>query len=417
MYNPVTVRSADGRPFAKDNSFALLTGVGRRAADSEHMVVTATDADMMRRALVGSFQLFDEKKVTTLINGEATAANIIAELDKLTEVTKITKADFVIVYFSGHGYEQEGNYFLIANDTSAWTMADNNIEVSELAKKINAIEAAEFAAKLKSINCNKMLVLLDCCHSAGMTMKPLNEDSFKDCPNRVILTACGKGQVSYLSKPVSIFTYALIETLGGKFLSGTDTVVTIFSLGMAVSSRVSALSKMVLDKNAVPQRPEMDVLENNQTFNYPVARYLKGGPQEIRLLKEEIKSISTEDGAKQFDPDSIGQAEPDENFKQKFSWLENKITQTITTNITGDNNNITNTNQAILGDNNTQINVGPMGKFTLVTAAISDPKETLQRTIDTWASSFKEEDEKGLEKQINNINNIIDNIIDNMDTP
>ncbi|MES2772759.1 MAG: caspase family protein [Bacteroidota bacterium] len=419
MYNPLTIRSAeaDVRPFAKENAYAILVGVGSRPDDVGPMQVTATDADTVRKALVKAFDLFDEKNVATLTDGAASTKNIIDELDKLAAITKNKAADFVIIYFSGHGYTRDGQYFLITNDAIKPKNEDAGLEITELAKKMNAIAGSGFSKKLTDIQCNKMLVLLDCCHSGGIAKDagtiPVDKESFRNFPNRMILTACAKGQVSYLSNPVSIFTYALIEALGGKFLNGTDNTVTIFSLAMDVRARVAQLSKLVLDEIATPQTPEMDVLYDTQTSNFPIAKYPKGGPQEIRLLKEEIQAITTQDGKKAIDIEGLEKPAWDEDYRKDFLWLEQGIFQTASINTTGNNNTTVVNQQAFQADKVEIHNYGP-GSHVLPGGEydkIEKLKGRILEILATWKDTFSDDEEKMLEEDINNCNNQIDELM------
>ena len=296
------------KKFDKNNSYALLVGVGKRKEDSENMKITAEDAKYLKIALAKALKLFKENNIIQLINKNARKKSIITELESWVKKTAKKPADLFIVYFSGHGSKIDDKYYLICNDTT-----NEDLDNSGLA-------GDDFVARLKSIQCNKMLVLLDCCHAEGMSVThiPFDEKSFEEIKNRVILTACAKDQVSYLSKPVSIFTYVLIEGLGGKLLNNNSKEVNLFNLAMSVRERVVALSKNIDSEN--PQQPQLNVLEKSGTTNFVLAIYPKSGPRPVNFLREELSSLKSFDGKKEIDIDV--KSLEHEDYRKKFNWLK-----------------------------------------------------------------------------------------------
>lgn len=297
-------------PFNKEKSHYLLVGVGKRKEDSEAMAVSAEDAQFLQRAL-HAFDLFSGNGFPPLVNEKATREEILDHLDALAYKTKDEPADLVIIFFSGHGSVAGGKYYLICRDTKVGAVEDT------------AIEGSQFVEKLDQIQCDKMLVLLDCCHAEGITDEPVPFDDASrkillEKRNRVILTACARKQVSYLSRPVSIFTYALIEGLGGKFLNDGDKEVTIFNLAMGVRERVVALSAKAL-KIKKPQQPQLNVLRDSATTNFALAYYPTGGQMKLKVLKEELTSLKTDDGKDFINTEVI--RDTDTAYRNEFKWL------------------------------------------------------------------------------------------------
>ena len=292
------------------NSYYLLVGVGRRAEDSEAMAISADDPVYLKEAL-HDFGLFSDEKIPPIINEDATKSNVLAKLDFLVESTKAEPADLVIIFFSGHGCKKGDNYYLICRDS----------KVSDLAG--TAIEGNIFVEKLQAIQCDKMLVLLDCCHAQGITDQdldiPFDEKTLLSIKNRVILTACHKTQLSYLSMPVSIFTHAVIEGLGGKFLKEGDKDVNILNLSMDVRERVVALSKEIEQL----QQPQLNVFPKSGTVDFNLAHYPNGGPKEIKLLKKKLYPLKTKDGAKEINTEVPSVRE--EEYRQQFNWMITNI--------------------------------------------------------------------------------------------
>lgn len=294
--------------FEKTKSRALLIGVGKREADSPAMAISAEDAVYLRKALK-VFDLFPEERIQTLTNEEATRANILTTLQKIGNESTTEAFDLVLVFFSGHGSKRGDNYHVVCRDTTAEDLDGTGIA------------GHDFVTALNTIRANKMLVLLDCCHAEGIGIDvereviPFNSESFLNQSNRVILTACSQAQVSYLSSPLSVFTYAVIEALGGKLLRTEDREVNIFNLAMDVRERVIALSRQVLSNT--PQQPQLNILKGGNTTNFSLARYAKGGTQEITLLRE--KPLQSFDGTKTFQLDVPSVR--DEDHRNTYNWF------------------------------------------------------------------------------------------------
>ncbi|MBC7886358.1 MAG: caspase family protein [Ferruginibacter sp.] len=323
-----------GSTFDKEKSFAVLVGVGKRAdqqqGDSELMAITAVDAQYLKWALE-TFGIFsaNEGHIKILVDQEAKKKHITDELDLLAAKTAKEPADLVIIYFSGHGSKQGNNYHLICQDTI-------NDDLS------TGIAGSEFVKKLEAIQCDKLLVLLDCCHSEGMTDIPFEVEPFlkQEHKNRIILTACHKSQFSYLSKPVSIFTYALIEGLGGKFLIGGDTDVGVLNLAMDTRERVVALSgevkKMQQDILKSPaaapvhfsdevkqvQQPQLNVLKESGIKDFTIKKYPAGANPEMELFDQQFSSLKLSNSKDiinttvAFEPDNESKA-----YRNSFNWM------------------------------------------------------------------------------------------------
>lgn len=288
--------------FNTKNTYSLLVGVGKRPGDNDAMSITAKDAEQLAGELVNSCQ-FLKQKVKCLYNDAATKEKFIVQLDELIADTEKTPANLVVIYFSGHGCQDNGKYYLVCHDTK-----DDDIENTGL-------EGVFFIKKLQAIQTDKMLVLLDCCHAGGFAKNapiPFNEKEFlKKNTNRVILTASHAEQVSFVSQPLSLFTYALIEGLTGKYFKRGDTVVTIFDLAMYVRERVFPLSKS-------RQQPQLNVLENSLTSNFALAQYPAGKPT---AAFPKAFNLLTETGDKIVTNKPI---EKDNAYRKQFEWIKNR---------------------------------------------------------------------------------------------
>ncbi len=309
-------------PFDPAKAYALSIGIGNREVDSPAMATSANDARRIGKELVGRAKFMPEK-VRTLINADATVSNVLKELDNIADITKSAPADMVIIYFSGHGCVKNDIYYIVCRDTV-------NTDVEN-----TAIKGSVFVEKLKTIQTDKMLILLDCCHSGGMYDPidiPFDEEDVLKMKNRVIISASKADKVSFLSKPLSIFTYALVEGLAGKFFSGNDTDVTLFNLAMYLRERVVPLSEN-------KQQPQLNILRDSLTSDFVIARYPNGQPrpaafdEDFSLLTNEGKDINTN-----------VETVKDEEFRKEFSWMVN---------VSGNNNTVVGVNNGTITTENT----------------------------------------------------------------
>ncbi|PWS33359.1 caspase family protein [Pedobacter paludis] len=242
-----------------EKSYAALFGVGQRAGDSEGMAVTKNDAKQLSKALVSACD-FPRENIALLSDTNASKVGILGKLDELIEKTIQEEADLTIIFFSGHGVIIGNEGYLIANDS-----LNENITAT-------AISKTEFSLKLKAIKTRKMVVFLDCCH-AGIFAKshtPLRSaDIDVRGSNRVIICASHHAQLSLLSIPVSLFSFAIIEGLSGKYLKENDQDIELFSLAMYIRERVATLSD-------AKQQPEIDLIDGGSTSNFILATHPSG---------------------------------------------------------------------------------------------------------------------------------------------
>jgi hypothetical protein len=310
-------------PYNPENAYALIVGVGKRTDDAEAMAITAEDAQKMAFELEKRGGLLNQN-IRLLQNQGAKKADFVKELDYLIQKTQSKKAEIIWLYFSGHGcVTQDQKYYLIFQDTTKDNLAET------------ALAGADLVEKLQAIQTDKMLILLDCCHSGGIALPgtnvadiPFDAESFlKSKPNRVVLTASHAAQVSFVSKPVSLFTFALIEGLAGRYFQAQDKTVNIFDLAMYVRERVYPLSKM-------KQQPQLNVLEDSHTSNFALVHYPNGKPGErafeeaFELLDSDGKGIDTEQNTM-----------IDSEYREKYKWLMINDVK-----IDGDDNVVTVTN-------------------------------------------------------------------------
>lgn len=286
--------------FRPERSLAMVIGAGARFEADRLMEQTVDDAHFMAKELT-LLSGIPKRCIKTLCGHNASSDILLSELDRIAAETLPDPLEMFIFYFSGHGAVSKGNYYLVCNNNDGKSL-DNGTVSSEILTK-----------KLQEINTVRMVVLLDCCHAEGMTAtdeNPVDEEVLMmKKPNRVVLSASHYGEVSFLSRPVSVFTYALLEGLSGKYLSLNDKYVNVFDLALYVRERVSALSRQ-------KQKPQFNVLQNNLTANFALAYFPEGRPD--TPVFDSAFSLLTIDGK---NIDTEGNYEHDREFAVGIEWI------------------------------------------------------------------------------------------------
>lgn len=243
---------------------AVVVGVG---ADLPNTVDDARAiADMLRDETRCGYPPDQVALLTAKEAGRAEVLKALADLAGRTDPEST-----VLIYYSGHGYfvpkGDEKQYFLLPYGYSLQNLPET------------AISDEEFTAALAKLKVKKLLLLLDCCHAAGLdqakapglalekgAMPPHALEMLKAGSGRVIIASSKASEVSFAGKPYSAFTQALIESLSGIGAAEQDGFVRVADLAMYTGFRVPGRTK---DR----QHP---VLNFEKADNFPVAYYASG---------------------------------------------------------------------------------------------------------------------------------------------
>ena len=259
------------------HGYALLIGVGRCAYDPWSLPVTVRDMQALRAILVDPDLCgYPDDHIRLLHDHSATRQAILDGLNWLARQTAADPDSTAVVFYSGHGWREEsaGRYYLIPYDVVPFDPAGS------------ALSAEDFTAALRKIQARRLLVLMDCCHAAGMatakeaptlpagfaqTALPKGvAKALKQGAGRAVFSSSTGAQVSWVRPDgsLSLYTYHLIEALQGAGNRPGDTVVRLSDLmnylGKAVPASAQALGR--------EQTPFFDTA----TEDFPVA-LLRGG--------------------------------------------------------------------------------------------------------------------------------------------
>jgi uncharacterized caspase-like protein len=261
---------------------ALLIGIDRYSGNIQSLPPQVLDdARDLREILVAPASCaYPPEQVQIILGADATSNGLREGLRRLAGA--VGPEDTAVVYFSGHGGLVEsgpdaGSY-LIPYDCDPNRLRETAISGDELTGLLRAVEPA------------RLLVVLDCCHAAGIGRikelvtpgLPFMKAGFSD--REIGKLAQGKGRVLMASSRPdepslilnnaknSLFTESLLEALRGGTRTRGDGLIRVFDLFDHVSERVPAQA------NQHPVLKAEDLEDN-----FAVAFYQGGKPLRVRL--------------------------------------------------------------------------------------------------------------------------------------
>ncbi len=266
-----------------DHGYALLIGVGECADPKLSLPVTVKDMQALRQILVNQALCAypdNDKHVRLLHDDQATQVAILDHLTWLRDRVATDPDATVIVYYSGHGWLEptSDRYYLVPHDFDAYDWRDT------------ALSADDFNQALQSIKAKRLLVILDCCHAAGIASTkgevesprlpkgviPMADpkgmlDALQQGEGRVVFTSCRGEEKSWIRQDnvMSVYTYHLIEALQGAASQPGATEVTLFDLA-------NHLGKVVPTTAAAMKQQQTPRFEMRDTERFSIA-LLQGG--------------------------------------------------------------------------------------------------------------------------------------------
>ncbi len=189
-----------------------------------------------------------EANAQSLLGAEATAANIRAALGRLR---RLPQEATVFVYFAGHGAKKGEDAYWVTQDSRADDLP------------ATAIVDAEVRRLLGDVPAERILLMMDCCHAAGLVGEKGARADHPDVLARyhgtgyATLGAAGSEEHSVDSQEVerSVFTHYLVEGLSGKADADEDGIVDLSELAAYVGRRVRAETR----KRRGLERPVVDL--------------------------------------------------------------------------------------------------------------------------------------------------------------
>jgi hypothetical protein len=257
-----------------NHGYALLVGVGDCKYTQWSLPVTVKDVLAVRDVLIDPNLCGygnDDEHIRLLCDITATQTAIMESLQWLESIADRDPEATIIVYYSGHGWlnPADGSYYLIPHDVKPTKIADS------------AVAGSDFTRALQAIKCQKLLVILDCCHAQGVAAAKGGAMEFKlpsgddlDAPEGFVPQSAkgqfgvlveGKGvallassdcdQLSWIKKDqtCSVFTYHLINGLRGAGNAVGDKEVTVMNLVDHLSRTVAVTARAEYQAQQDPQ--------------------------------------------------------------------------------------------------------------------------------------------------------------------
>lgn len=291
------------------HGYAVVIGMG------SDLPVTAKDASALAALLRDPDRCaYPASQVQLLVNSDANRSLVLDALDRLASQTKDDPDSIAIVYFSGHGIETPGYFFL-----------PNGYDLKDL--PTTAISGQEFTEKLNAIEAKRLLVLLDCCHAGGigevkgqdLIKSPLPREIFDVLmtgSGRVLIASSRRDEKSYVAEPYSVFTDELLKALAGSGAFEKDGYARVLDAAMW-------LGRMVPARTGNKQNPIIKV--SNLENNYAVAYYAGGDKAPKPVPWDTRQPISTS-----FDDVQIASLrEQWSNYRENLMLIEARMSEFV----------------------------------------------------------------------------------------
>jgi hypothetical protein len=243
-----------GATEAKPKLFLLTIGIDKYKNPKYNLNYAQADADGVAKMItLKSQSLFQEIIPYTIRNEKATKATIYAALEQIK--LKALEQDMIVVYYAGHGVmsggtDKEKEFFIVPHDVTQLYGRDEMLFEK-------AISAADLKKYAQAINAQKQVFILDACQSAG-ALSALEEQSRGAAEEKAIaqlarstgtfwITSTGSDQFAseFAKLGHGIFTYALLEGIGGAADVNKDQRLTIRELSTYIENKVPELSEQL----------------------------------------------------------------------------------------------------------------------------------------------------------------------------
>ena len=231
------------------NSYAVVIGINDYQK-WPRLQYAVQDAKAIRDTLVNRFG-FASERVFTLSNGEATRNNILAVFhDKLADA-RLNKDDRIFVFFAGHGATRQ-----LSSGRNLGYIVPVDSDPQQVS--VDAIPMTDLQNIAESLNAKHVLFVMDACYSGlGLTRGGGNTAFLRDNARRMgrqMLTAGGADQMVADGGPNghSIFSWTLLQALGGKADLNGDGLITATELAAYVAPAVSSVSQQTPAFGSLP---------------------------------------------------------------------------------------------------------------------------------------------------------------------
>lgn len=256
------------------NSWAILVGIDNYPK-WPRLQYAVRDAEGVEQLLVQKFG-FAAERVVTLKNEQATRQGILAAFHDRLAHGGLQPNDRVFVFFAGHGATRK-----LSSGRDLGYIVPYDADPDKLAT--DAIPMTEIQNIAESLPAKHALFVMDACYSGlGLTRGAANAAFLRDNARRLgrqMLTAGGADQLVADGGPNghSVFTWTLMQALGGKGDLNGDGLITATELAAYVAPAVSSVSQQTPAFGSLPGSEGGDFV-----FELPVeAEFLTAGTAQL----------------------------------------------------------------------------------------------------------------------------------------
>jgi uncharacterized caspase-like protein/peptidoglycan/xylan/chitin deacetylase (PgdA/CDA1 family) len=231
------------------NSWAILVGIDNYQKWPK-LQYAVRDAEGVGQMLVQKFG-FAPERVITLKNEQATRTGILAAFHDRLAHDGMQPNDRVFVFFAGHGATRK-----LSSGRDLGYIVPVDADPDKLAT--DAIPMTDIQNIAESLQAKHELFVMDACYSGlGLTRGGANASFLRDNGRRLgrqMLTAGGSDQLVSDGGPNghSVFTWTLLQGLGGKADLNGDGLITATELAAYVAPAVSSVSQQTPAFGSLP---------------------------------------------------------------------------------------------------------------------------------------------------------------------
>ncbi len=231
------------------DSWAVVIGIDDYAR-WPRLQYAVRDAKAVRETLTGKFG-FAPERVITLENRDATRAAILAAFNQRLAQAGLKRNDRLFVFFAGHGATRQ-----LSSGRDLGYLVPVDSDPAQLAT--DAIPMTELQNIAENLTAKHAFFVMDACYSGlGLTRGAGSANFLRDNAKRLgrqMLTAGGADQLVADGGPNghSVFTWALLQGLGGKGDLNGDGLITATELAAYVAPAVAAVSQQTPAFGSLP---------------------------------------------------------------------------------------------------------------------------------------------------------------------
>jgi uncharacterized caspase-like protein len=196
---------------------------------------------------------FEAEHVFTLTDEKATQRDILFTLKDIAN--RAAPEDLVLFYFSGHGYRP------VNSDTTYLVPYDFDMRGIE----ISCINFDDLAKQIRQMAANKVVVILDACHSGGVKPEGARAagssgivqrylEAFEQSEGRALLLSSDEAEVSWEEVQNGVFTRFLLEGLNGKADTNQDGIISFTEVALYVEKTVPTYTRRHFPREQRPTR-------------------------------------------------------------------------------------------------------------------------------------------------------------------